>query len=127
MKNKAVSELTKEEKEWMDTLAVNHIIAQSDGFQLGYSQAINDFTDYIIDYWQGSDDKPQKSVLDALVDIGVELGRRKEIAKKNIETAKEDGYERYYNWEYKEKDKPFKTYVNLFTKDSEEDKEIDGK
>ncbi len=125
MKNKAVNELTKEEKEWMDMLAVNYVIAQSDGFQLGYSQAINDFTDYIIDYWQGSDDKPQKSVLDALVDIGVELGRRKEVAKKNIEIAKEDGYERYYNWEYKKKDEPFKTYVNLFTKDFEEDKEIE--
>lgn len=30
MKHKATSEFTKEEKEWMDTLAVNYIIAQAE-------------------------------------------------------------------------------------------------
>jgi hypothetical protein len=59
MKHKETIEFTKEEKEWMDTLAINYIIAQADGFQLGYGQAISDFKEYIIDYWNGSDDKPQ--------------------------------------------------------------------
>lgn len=50
MKHKATVEFTKEEKEWMDTITVNLIIAQADGFQLGYAQALSDFTEYIIDY-----------------------------------------------------------------------------
>lgn len=123
MKHKATIEFTKEEKEWMDTLAVNYIIAQADGFQLGYEQALSDFTEYIIDYWNGSDDKPQESVLNALVDLGVELAKRKEIAAKNIETAKERDYERYYAWQYQDKDEPFGRTVPLFTKkESQEDK-----
>ena len=120
MKRKATSEFTKEEKEFMDTLAVNFIIAQADGFQLGYAQALRDFTENIIDYWHDSDDKPQESVLDALVDLGVELGKRKMIAKKNIETAKDHGYEDYYCWEYRYDDEPFARNVKLFTKTEEE-------
>lgn len=100
MKHKAMSEFTAEEKEWMDTIVVNYVVAQSDGFQLGYAQAINDFKESIIDYWNGSDDKPQQSVLDALVDLGVELRKRKQVAEKNIEKAKDMGYEQYYNWQY---------------------------
>lgn len=120
MKRKATSEFTKEEKEFMDTLAVNFIIAQADGFQSGYAQALKDFTENIIDYWDGSDDKPQESVLDALIDLGVELGKRKMIAKKNIETAKDRGYEDYYCWEYRYEDGPFTRNVTLFTKTEEE-------
>ena len=116
MMHKATVDFTPNEKEWMDTLAVNYIIAQSDGFQLGYAQAIRDFTEYIIDYWEGSDDKPQQSILDTLVDLGVELGKRKDIAKKNIEEVKKMGYEQYYNWEYQKKGEPFRTTVALFTK-----------
>ncbi len=116
MKHKAINDFTSEEKEWMNTIAVNYIIAQSDGFQLGYSQAINDFTENIIDYWKGSDDQPQSSILDALVDLGIRLGKRKQIAEKNIETAKDRGYERYYNWQYKHGDEPFSTTIGLFTK-----------
>lgn len=116
MKHKATSEFTKEEKEWMDTLAVNHIIAQADGFQLGYGQALSDFTENIIDYWNGSDDKPQESVLNALVDLGVELAKRKETAAKNIETAKKRDYEKYYVWQYREEDESFSRTVPLFTK-----------
>lgn len=123
MKHKATNEFMKEEIEWMDTLAVNHIIAQADGFQLGYEQALSDFTEIIIDYWNGSDDKPQESVLNALVDLGVELAKRKEIAEKNIETAKERDYEKYYVWQYREKDEPFSRTVPLFTKkEPQEDK-----
>ena len=123
MKHKAKVEFTKEEKEWMDTIAVNQIIAQADGFQLGYGQALSDFTEYIIDYWNSSDDKPQESVLNALVDLGVELAKRKEIAAKNIETAKERDYEKYYVWQYQEKDEPFSITVPLFTKkETQEDK-----
>ena len=123
MKHKATSEFTKEEKEWMDTLVVNHIIAQADGFQLGYGQALSDFTENIIDYWNGSDDKPQESILNALVDLGVELAKRKEIAAKNIETAKERDYENYYIWHYQDKDEPFERSVPIFTKkEPQEDK-----
>lgn len=100
MIHKPTSEFTAEEKEWMDTIAVNYVVAQSDGFQLGYAQAINDFKESIIDYWNGSDDKPQQSVLDALVDLGVELRKRKQVAEKNIEKAKDMGYEQYYSWQY---------------------------
>lgn len=116
MKRKATDDFTEAEKEFMDTAAVNYIVAQSDGFQLGYAQALSDFTENIIDYWQGSDDTPQQSILDLLVDLGVELGRRREIAKKNIEVAKERGYENYYRWEYRTYDEPFAKVVNLFTK-----------
>lgn len=123
MKHKATNTFTEEEKEWMNTIAANYIPAQSDGFQLGYGTAIRDFTEYIIDYWKGSDDKPQESVLNALVDLGVELGRRQSIAKRNAEEAEKSGYEQYYNWEYRENGKPFRTIVKLYTKkDTEEEK-----
>lgn len=120
MKHKATSNFTQEEKEMMDTIAVNYCIAQSDGFQLGYAQAIRDFIANIIDYWEESDDKPQQSVLDTLVDMGVELGKRKGIAERNISTANERGYEQYY-WQYKAKDEPFGRVVNLFTKAPEDE------
>ena len=124
MKRKATNTFTEEEKEWMNTVAANYILAQSDGFQLGYGTAIRDFTEYITDYWEGSDDKPQESVLNVLVDLGVELGKRQSIAKRNVEEVEKNGYEQYYNWEYKEAEKPFRTIVKLFTKkDAEEDEE----
>lgn len=126
MKHKATSEFTKEEKEWMDTLAVNHIIAQADGFQLGYAQALSDFTENIIDYWNGSDDKPQESVLNTLVDLGIELAKRKEIAVKNIETAKKRNYEKYYVWQYQAQDEPFDRRVALFTKIEPQESEDKG-
>lgn len=116
MKHKATSEFTEIEKEFMDAMAVNYIIAQADGFRLGYEQALRDFAEFIIDYWNGSDDKPQQCVLDALVDLGVELGKSKIIAEKNIEIAKDRGYENYYHWEYRNGDEPFGRIVNLFTK-----------
>lgn len=122
MKRKPTSEFTTEEKEIMDEMAVNYIIAQADGFQLGYAQALSDINTYIIDYWNSSDDKPQQSVLDMLVDLGVELGKRQETAKKNIEIAKDRGYENYYRWKYRDKDEPFPRFVNLFTKMDGEDK-----
>lgn len=114
MKRKATNSFTDQEKEMMDTISVNYIIAQADGFQLGYGQAINDFVENIIDYWEGSDDKPQCSVLHTLVDLGLNLGKRQEIAKKNVCQAKTLGYEAYYNWAFRNKD--FETIVNLFTK-----------
>ena len=113
---KTTDEFTAEEKKLMDMIAVNHIIAQSDGFQLGYATAINDFTNYIIDYWNGNDDKPQKSVLDALVDLGDELRKRKSIAENNIKIAMERGYENHYLWNYKCGDEPFGRNVRLFTR-----------
>ena len=115
MIHKPTSEFTDEEKEWMDTIAVNYVVAQSDGFQLGYAQAINDFKESIIDYWNGSDDKPQQSVLDALVDLGVELCKRKQVVEKNIETAKDKGYEQYYNWNYKTKYDNWGINIGLYT------------
>lgn len=121
MEHKATNNFTKEEKEMLDTIAINYILAQSDGFQMGYAQAISDFTGSILDYWKGSDDEPQQSVLDALVNLGENLARRKQIAKKNIEDAKSIGYEQYYNWEYKKDSSSFGRIINLFTKREEDD------
>lgn len=116
MKHKATNAFSEIEKEMMDTIAVNYILAQSDGFQLGYAQALSDFSENIIDYWKSSDDAPQQSILDALVDLGVELGNRKKVVEENIRQAKESGYEHYYNWQYKEKDKHFSSVVKIYTK-----------
>ena len=121
MKHKATNNFTEEEKEMLDTIAVNYILAQSDGFQMGYAQAISDFTDSITDYWKGSDDEPQQSVLDALVDLGENLARRKQIAKENIENAETAGYEQYYNWQYKKDSSSIGRTINLFTKREEDD------
>lgn len=122
MKHKNVADFTTEEKEWMDTVAVNYIVAHSDGFQLGYAQAISDLTSNILDYWKGSDDEPQQSFLDTLVDLGENLAKRKEIAKKNMEVVSKRGYERYYNWRNSEKGE-IGVSVNLFTKKEEEEVE----
>ena len=122
MKHKATNTFTKNEKEMMDTIAVNYILAQSDGFQLGYAQALADFTENIIDYWKSSDDAPQQSILDALVDLGVQLGDRKRVVEENIKQAKERGFEQYYNWEYRVKDEPFGRVVRLYTRAESEDK-----
>lgn len=127
MKRKHTDEFTAEEKEWMDTIAVNFIIAQADGFQLGYAQAIHDFTENIIDYWQGSDDTAQISVLDAIADLGVELGKRKGVAEKNVDVAKEKGYGQYYRWEYEDHEKPFSRTVPLFTKEIPEEALAEGR
>jgi len=107
---------TEAERKWMDAIAVNYIIGQSDGYQLGYAQAVRDFTEYITDYWNASDDKPQQSVLDAIVDLGVELGTRKQIAEDNVRLAKEEGYDQFYAWQIKKKDVPFVQPISLFTK-----------
>lgn len=124
MIHKPTNEFTPEEKEWMDAIAVNYVIAQSDGFQLGYAQAISDFIENILDYWKGSDDEPQQGVLDTLVDLGVELGKRKGIASKNVDIAYEKGYEQYYNWQYRlEKDMPFSSTVCLYTREPKEETE----
>ncbi len=123
MNHKPINEFTEDEKNWMNTVAVNYILAQSDGFQLGYAQAVSDFTANIIDYWKGSDDEPQQSVLDAIVDLGIELERRKARAVKNKDEAIKAGYEQYYNWQYKRKEDSFGTVVNLYTKSDEEPKE----
>ena len=122
MKHKNVADFTAEEKEWMDTVAVNYIVAQSDGFQLGYAQAISDLTSNILDYWEGSDDKPQQSFLDALVDLGVELAKRRETARKNIEMVNKKGYERYYIWSISENGE-ISVSVYLFTKKEAEEAE----
>lgn len=118
-------DFTQEEKNWMDTITTNYVIAQSDGFQLGYASAISDFTEGIVDYWQWSDDKPQKIILDLLVEMGENLGKRKRVASKNIEEADRRGYVRDYLWKYKRHDEPFETAVSLYTKDFGEAKEVE--
>lgn len=123
MKHKETNDFSETEKEMMNTIAVNYILAQSDGFQLGYAQALSDFNEYIIDYWKGSDDAPQQSILNALVDLGVELENKKRVVRENIKQAKELGYEQYYNWQYKEKNERFGRVVDLYTKAESEDKE----
>lgn len=115
MKHKKVGDFTAEEKEWMDTAVVNYIVAQSDGFQLGYAQAISDLTSNILDYWKGSDDEPQQSFLDTLVDLGVELAKRRETARKNVEMVNKKGYERYYTWSIPENGE-ISVSAYLFTK-----------
>ena len=88
---------------------------------------MSDFTANIIDYWKGSDDEPQQSVLDAIVDLGIELERRKARAVKNKDEAIKAGYEQYYNWQYKHKEDSFGTVVNLYTKaDAQEEKKHDN-
>lgn len=116
MKHKATIDFSENEKEMMDTIAINYILAQSDGFQLGYAQALSDFTENIIDFWKSTDDAPQQSILDVLVDLGVELGNRQGVVKENIKQAKERGFEQYYNWQYKEKDEPFGRVLRLYTR-----------
>jgi hypothetical protein len=115
MKHKKVDDFTAEEKEWMDTIAINYIVAQSDGFQLGYAQAIADLTSNILDYWKGSDDAPQQSFLDTLVDLGVELAKRRETARKNVEVVKKKGYEQHYNYNWHNSEN-IGVRVGLFTK-----------
>ena len=122
---KAASELTKDEKEYLDTIAINHVIAQADGFQLGYAQAISDFIDNIVDYWNGSDDKPDISTLNVLVDLGVELGRRKGIAERNTEKASDKGYTNYYSWELKDSDSPWGVHVPIYTKEDNKDDSVE--
>lgn len=123
MERKATNTFTKFEKEMMDTIVVNYILAQADGFQLGYGQAISDFVDNIVDYWEASDDKPQQSVMNTLVDLGRELAARQRTAEENIKQAKKMGYEQYYNWQFKNKDLPFGRTIALFTKSEQEDGE----
>lgn len=117
--------LTGEERERLDTLAVNYVIAQSDGYQLGYAQAIRDFTEYIMDYWRGSDDGPQQSVLDSLVDLGVELGRRKHVAERNVEKAKDIGYEDF-QYAHRLPNSPFERAMILFKKTNREEDDKKG-
>ena len=124
MKRKATKDFTEDEKNWMNTIAVNYCIAQADGFQLGYAQALSDFTEYITDYWNGSDDKPQKSILDAIADLGVELGNRKNVAKDNLEKAKEMGFVGYYQWNAVFEGKRT-CVVRLFTKDFDDNGETE--
>lgn len=117
MLRKEINEFTEDEKNWMNTLSANYIVAQSDGFQLGYAQAVSDFTEYITDYWNASDDKPQISVLDALVDLGEQIRKRKQIVEDNIRMMKDAGYEQHYLWKYKFKDEAFPITIKLFTKE----------
>lgn len=116
MEHKAVEEFTEDEKNWMNTIAVNYIIAQSDGFQLGYAQAVNDFTKNIIDYWKNSDDEPQQSVLDTLVDLGVQLGKRKRVAEENIKLVKKEGYDQF-EWFFTLNEECFPRRIGLFIKE----------
>lgn len=123
MKHKATNDFSETEKEMMDTIAINYILAQSDGFQLGYAQALADFNENIVDYWKSSDDAPQQSILDTLVDLGDELGKRKKVVEENIKQAKERGFEQYYNWQYKEKNERFGRVVGVYTRAEPEESE----
>ena len=116
MIHKAINEFTEDEKNWMNTIAANYVIAQSDGFQLGYAQAVNDFTKNIIDYWKNSDDEPQQSVLDTLVDLGEQLGKRKRVAGENIKLVKKEGYDQF-EWFFTLNDEYFPRRMGLFIKE----------
>ena len=116
MIHKAINEFTEDEKNWMNTIAANYVIAQSDGFQLGYAQAVNDFTKNIIDYWKNSDDEPQQSVLDTLVDLGEQLGKRKRVAGENIKLVKKEGYDQF-EWFFTLNDECFPRRMGLFIKE----------
>lgn len=116
MLRKEINEFTEDEKNWMNTLSANYIVAQSDGFQLGYAQAISDFTENIISYWAGSDDKAQQSVLDTLVDLGEQLGKRKRVAEDNIKLVKKEGYDQF-DWIFTLNDECFPRRMGLFIKE----------
>ena len=120
MLRKEINEFTEDEKNWMNTIAVNFAIAQSDGFQLGYAQAISDFTENIISYWAGSDDKAQQSVLDTLVDLGEQLGKRKRVVEDNIKLVKKEGYDQF-EWFFALNDKRFTRRMGLFIKEFSSD------
>ena len=116
MLRKEINEFTEDEKNWMNTLSANYIIAQSDGFQLGYAQAVNDFTKNIIDYWKNSDDEPQQSVLDTLVDLGEQISKRKRVAEENIKLVKKEGYDQF-EWFFTLNDECFPRRMGLFIKE----------
>jgi len=116
MLRKEINEFTEDEKNWMNTLSVNYIVAQSDGFQLGYAQAISDFTENIVSYWAGSDDKAQESVLDTLVDLGEQLGKRRRVAEDNIKLVKKEGYDKF-EWFFNLNDECFPRRMGLFIKE----------
>ncbi len=120
MLRKEINEFTEDEKNWMNTLSANYIVAQSDGFQLGYAQAISDFTENIISYWAGSDDKAQLSVLDTLVDLGEQLGKRKRVAEDNIKLLKKEGYDEF-GWFFTLNDECFPRRMGLFIKEFSSD------
>lgn len=122
MKHKATNDFSEIEKEMMNTIAVNYTLAQSDGFQLGYAQALSDFNENIVDYWKSSDDAPQQSILDVLVDLGVELEKKQRVVRENIKQAKELGYEQYYNWQYEDKNERLGSVIKLYTRAESEDK-----
>ena len=120
MLRKEINEFTEDEKNWMNTLSANYIVAQSDGFQLGYAQAISDFTENIISYWAGSDDKAQQSVLDTLVDLGEQLGKRKRVAEDNIKLVKKEGYDQF-EWFFTLNDECLPRRMGLFIKEFSSD------
>lgn len=117
------NEFTENDKEWLNTMAVNYIIGQSDGFQQGYAQALNDFSDYLTDYCSGSDDKVHKSIIDALIDCGVELGSRKLTANKNDNEAEKEGFVRIINFTFERKDGTYGPSVRLRLKESNSESE----
>lgn len=120
MLRKEINEFTEDEKNWMNMISANYIIAQSDGFQLGYAQAVNDFTKNIIDYWKNSDDEPQQSVLDTLVDLGEQLSKRKRVAEENIKLVKKEGYDKF-EWFFTLNDECFPRRMGLFIKEFSSD------
>lgn len=77
---------------------------------------MNDFTKNIIDYWKNSDDEPQQSVLDTLVDLGEQLGKRKRVAGENIKLVKKEGYDQF-KWFFTLNDECFPRRMGLFIKE----------
>lgn len=104
-------------------MAANYIIGQSDGFQQGYARALNDFSDYLTDYCSGSDDEVHKSIIDALIDCGVELVHLKITANKNDNEAEKEGLVRIINFTFERKDGTYGPTVRLRLKESDSESE----
>lgn len=89
-------------EEILELVAINVVIHQADGFQQGYGSAITDMIDNMIDYAKGSDDVITGDFMYALVDMGENLAKRKEVARKNLEDANKMGYKDTHIWRKKD-------------------------
>lgn len=122
MNVKTEDDYSAEEKKWLDTVAVNYVIAQADGFQQGYGQAVQDFIHDIVDHqWGCSDDRIPESVLSVLFDLGKLHHKRENNATKNTEIASENGYE-FHDYRLRLDSERAGQYVRVYLKSDDSNK-----
>ena len=118
---KRKNDYSAEEKKWLDTAAVNYVIAQADGFQQGYGQAVQDFIHDIVDHqWGCSDDRIPEAVLSVLFGLSQLYHKRKNNAKKNEEIALENGYQ-FHDHRLQLKTESAGQYVRIYLKANDSD------